>query len=439
MKSQKALGVWMLTALVAGNMIGSGIFLLPSSLASYGSISLYGWVFTAIGAMILALLFAQLGQVMPQEGGPYAYCRDAFGEFTGFLVAYNYWIALWVGNAGIAVAFVSYTTEFFPILKHNHFLATLTSLMTIWFLTFINTRGARSAGIMQLVMTVLKILPLLLIGCVGIFYIQSENFHAFNVSDVSDFSAFSATATLTLWAFIGVESATIPVDNVGNPKRDIPRGTIYGTLLAAVVYILSNFAVIGLVPNDVLALSSAPYADAAQVIFGQVGKYVIAFGAMCSCFGALNGWIMLQAQVPMAAARDKLFPEQFAALNKHETPAFGLITSSSLISVLLLFQVSPNLVDQFTFLINLAVFATLIPYILTAMAKLCLRMKYPEQFGELNTKFSVTIAILAFIYSFWAIYGAGQETVFYGALLLFSGVPIYVWMKWRQNSQINNE
>lgn len=435
MKKQSALGVWMLTALVAGNMIGSGIFLLPSSLAKYGSISLLGWLITAVGSIILALLFAQLGQAMPQEGGPYAYCRDAFGEFTGFLVAYNYWIALWVGNAGIAIAFVSYSTTFFPFLKGHNTLESLLALGTVWVLTLINCRGARSAGLMQLIMTGLKIIPLLLVGILGLFYIQPEYFHAFNVTSGSHISAFSATATLTLWAFIGVESATIPVDNVENPKRNIPRGTLYGTLLAAGVYILSNFAIIGLVPNSVLAQSSAPYADAAMIIFGQVGKYIIAFGAMCSCFGALNGWIMLQAQVPLAAARDALFPDKFAQLNRYDSPAFGLISSSCLISLLLMMNISDNLVNQFTFLINLAVLATLIPYILTTMAKVMLSLKYPDQFSSQTSKFSLIIAILAFIYSFWAIIGAGQETVYYGALLLFSGVPIYVWMKWRQLKQ----
>jgi basic amino acid/polyamine antiporter, APA family len=431
MKQPKSLGVWTLTALVAGNMIGSGIFLLPSALAHYGSISLLGWLFTALGAIILALLFAELGQSMPQQGGPYAYCRDAFGEFTGFLVAYNYWLALWIGNAGIAVAFVSYSTEFIPGLNQNPLASTMMAIFTVWLLTAVNLRGVRTAGIVQLIMTIFKIAPLLLIAGVGLFYIKPDNFTVFNVSGLSDWSAFSATATLTLWAFIGVESATVPVDNIADPKRDIPRGTLYGTLLVALVYILSNVVVIGLVPNSLLATSAAPYADAAYLLFGPVGKALLAFGAMCACFGALNGWIMLQAQIPLIAAQDQLFPAAFQQLNRHQSPRFGLIVSSALISILLMLRASANLVDQFTFFINLAVFATLIPYILTSMAKIVLMIKQPQAFSGRNIKVSISLAGLAFCYSFWAIYGAGQETVFYGTLLFFSAVPLFVWMKWR--------
>lgn len=428
------LGLWMLTALVAGNMIGSGIFLLPASLASYGSISLLAWGLTAIGAMLLALVFANLARSYPKVGGPYAYCRDAFGDFIGFEVAFNYWIALWVGNAGIAVAFVSYLAAFFPVLSHNAMAAFAVSVATVWGLTLINIIGVRSAGQVQLVTTVLKLLPLLLLAFVGVFYIQGSNLADFNISGESNWAAITGAASLTLWSFIGVESATVPADDVESPEKNIPRATILGTLITAAVYILSTIAVMGLVPSSVLAHSSAPYADAAEKVFGSWGFALIAFGGMVSCFGALNGWILLQGQVARAAADDNLFPSVFKRLSKQHTPYAGLIISSILITILLMLTINSNLVAQFTFIIRLATLATLIPYLLSTMAQILLFCRQREQFDKNQFLRSSLIAVLAFLYSFWAVSGSGHDIVFYGTMLFFGGTPVYVWMKWQSKS-----
>ncbi len=185
---RRALGVWMLTALVAGNMIGSGVFLLPASLASFGSISIVAWILTSIGAIFLALVFAKLGSLLPRVGGPYAYCREGFGNFTGFQVAYNYWIALWVGNSAIAVAGVSYLSVFFPILKANHQIFGLASIGLVWLMTFINIMGVRQAGIVQLITTILKLLPLILIATFGLLFIHPHYFADFNISHQSNIS-----------------------------------------------------------------------------------------------------------------------------------------------------------------------------------------------------------------------------------------------------------
>jgi basic amino acid/polyamine antiporter, APA family len=424
------LGLWMLTALVAGNMIGSGIFMLPAALAHYGSISILAWVLTATGAIFLALVFCRLSELIPKTGGPYTYCRIAFGDFVGFQVAYNYWVALCVGNAAIVVALVAYLGVFWPEVKDDLYLSFFVKAGIVWLLTLVNILGVRKAGVLQLVTTILKILPLLLIGILGLFFIQPENLAHFNLTGQPTLPALTGAATLTLWAFIGLESATVPAEEASNPK-DVSRATILGTVIAALVYILSTVAVMGIISPANLATSTAPFADAANVMLGGWGGWLIAIGAIVSCFGALNGWTLLQGQIPYAAARDGMFPAIFARKSRYGTPVFGLVLSSVLITALLALTLNQTLVHQFTFIILLATLAALIPYFFTAMAELMIFIKYREHFKGQRLIKSVIIAVLAGTYSFWAIAGSGHEKVFYGMLLFFSGIPIYIWMRWK--------
>ena len=429
-RSKGKLGLWMLTALVAGNMIGSGIFMLPAALAHYGSISILAWILTSIGAILLALVFCKLSDLIPRTGGPYTYCRIAFGDFVGFQVAYNYWVALCVGNAAIVVALIGYLGVFFPAINDDLYLAFFLKIGFVWLLTWVNILGVRNAGIVQLVTTILKILPLVLIGTVGLFFMQPENLAHFNLSGQPTLPALTGVATLTLWAFIGLESATVPAEEASNPK-DVSRATILGTVIAALVYIFSTVAVMGIISPASLTTSTAPFADAATLILGPIGGWVIAIGAIVSCFGALNGWTLLQGQIPYAAARDGMFPVIFAQKSRYGTPVFGLVFSSILITALLALTLNKTLVHQFTFIILLATLAALIPYFFTAMAELMIFIKYREHFKGQRLIKSVIIASLAGLYSFWAIAGSGHEKVFYGMLLFFSGIPIYIWMRWK--------
>lgn len=430
---KRVLGPWMLTALVAGNMIGSGIFYLPTELAGFGSISLLSWVFTSAGALLLALVFARLGMLLPRVGGPYAYTREAFGEFVGFQMAYNYWIALVVGNGAIAVAFVGYLGVFFPVLNDNHVLSFIICVASVWMMAILNIMGVRWAGAMQLLTTILKLTPLLMIGIIGTLFLKPHVLPHFNTSGHSNIFAFSGAATLTLWAFIGLESATVPAEDVENPKRNIPRATIYGTLIAALVYILGTLAVMGQVPADQLAHSTAPFADAAKVLFGPWGEYMVAIGAIISSFGALIGWTLLTGQIPLAAARDGIFPKMFAQETKNGTPKNALLVSTILLTILLLLTLNKGLIKQFQFVTLLATLATVIPYFFTAMAELVIFIKDRYLIAGEKIVGSVIIAILAGIYSFWMIMGSGEDTVFYGALLFFTSVPVYVWMKHREH------
>ena len=431
-QKRRTLGLWTLTALVVGNMIGSGVFLLPASLAQYGTITIFSWIATAIGAMLLALVFAKLSTLFPKTGGPYVYCREGFGDFVGFQVAYNYWICVWVGNAAIAVAFTGYLTIFYPSLAQNNILAFSISAAVVWLFTLINLIGMHFAGFLQMILTILKFVPLLLIAIIGIFFVDLNNLSLFNISDKSNFSALSNGAMLTLWAFLGLESASIPADDVKNPEKNIPRATILGTSLTALVYILSTIVIMGVIPVTLLKNSTAPFADLAGHIFGPIGKIAMGAVTVIACAGALNGWILLQGQIPLAAAKDKLFPKKFGRISSKGAPSFGVIFSSILITVLLFFNFNKKLVDQFTFIISLATLAAIVAYLYTTIAEFVIYVKYPEKVNKKKVAKTLTIATFAFLYTFWATMSAWDTIVFYGALLMFTSIPIYGWMQWQK-------
>src|SRR5262245_44370318 len=281
----RQLGFWMCLALVVGNMIGSGIFLLPASLAPYGLNSVIGWVMTAAGAVFLALVFAQLARVFPQAGGPYVYPREAFGELAGFLMAWGYWMSVWVGNASIAIGTVAYLAELVPAIKTGGGPA-LTSCVLIWILTLVNWRGVKHAGVFQLVTTVLKIMPLVAIIALAVALLLRGDPSVVQV-DPQPFtiSAVTASATLTLWALLGLESATVPAESVIDPKRNIPRATLWGTLVTAIIYVVACSAVIMLLPSARLAESTAPFADVVRMFWGERAASLLALFAFISGFG----------------------------------------------------------------------------------------------------------------------------------------------------------
>lgn len=420
----RTLGLWRSTALVVGNMIGSGVFLLPASLAVFGGISIFGWFFSTAGAVLVALVFARWGRIMPEVGGPYAYTRRGFGDFAGFLVGWGYWISIWCGNAAIATAFVGYLGVFVPGLSDNPALAAVTAAGAIWLLSWVNARGVREAGIVQVATTALKLLPLIAVGTLGLLYFDAGNLRPLNLSGQPTFSVLTATAALTVWAFLGLESATIPANDVRDPGRTIPRATVIGTLSAGVVYVLSTVGVMGVLAPAVLSGSTAPFADAAAAMWGGWASYAVAAGAAIACFGALNGWILLSGQIPYAAAKDGSFPANFGRLSKSGTPVFGIVASGVLATILLAMNYTRGLVGAFTFIILLATLTTLFPYVM------CTAGSFLVSDREGRRRFPWTlIPVLAFVFSLWAIAGLGRDTVYWGFLLLMAGVPVYVWMK----------
>ncbi len=435
---KRSMGLWMATALVVGNMVGSGIFTLPAALSGEaGPASIVALAFTGLGAMLLALVFANLGRAHPRTGGPYYFARKAFGDFVGFQTAWAYWIAAWVGNAAIAVAFAGYLGVFWGDVRTSNWVAALVAVGAIWLFTLVNILGVRETGFAQVVTTVLKFVPLAVIGIIGLFYIDGANFTPFTTAEGGFDWHVNAAATLALWAFIGLESATVPAEEVKNPEKTIPRATIIGTLATTALYIVALVAIVGVLSQAALAGSSAPFADAANAMWGGTflglawGKW-ISLVAIAATLGALNGWIMLSARVSLAAADDGLFPQPFSRLRR-STPVFGLVASSALASGLVLYNWNVDFGARFTDIVLLATWMTLIAYAYAAAAEVVLFYRERELFSWVKMARDTVIAGLAFAYSVWAIWGSGEEWLAKGFMLLLFGIPVYVFLKWRES------
>lgn len=430
----KKIGLWTSTSLVVGNMIGAGVFLMPSALASFGSISLLGWVFSAVGAIVLAKIFANLSKLLPaSDGGPYAFSKAGLGDFAGFLVGWGYLISVWTTNAAITVSLVSALSTFFPILGQDTTIALLVGLGFLWLLTWINTLGVFASGRVQLITTLLKIAPLVLVAIGGVFFFNIQNMLPFNMSGTSTWQAITATTTLTFFAFLGVECATIPSSSIENPSQNISKATMIGVWVAAGIYLFSTAAIMGMIPANELKYSITPFADAAEKIYGQGAKYWISAGAAIAAFGALNGFILVQGQMPYAMAKDNLFPSFFSKVNRKGVPANGLVVSSVLITILMVMNNSKNLASQFKLLILLSTFFTLLPYLFTTVSYLIVRAKQVKTLQKSKTISAILVTVLAFAFSMWMLVGAGQEIVYWGFIMLMLGVPFYVYMVYKKN------
>ena len=427
-KQNQKIGLLAATSLVVGNIIGAGIFVLPASLGKFGSISIVGWLFTATGALILAKIFSNFSKKLKgKSGGPYIYSKVVFGDFIGFLVAWGYWISCWVNNAAIAVAIVSALSFFFPELVTNPFYATLTGLSFIWVFTFTSSKGIKSSGNIQILTTIAKLIPLVLIILFGFFIFDLEIFPEFNLTDQNDFEILPIVAVMTLYAFLGLECASIPAENIKNPEKTIPKATMVGTLISTLIYILSTIVLFGIISAENLINSPAPFAEAGEIIGGKYFGFLISAGAAISAIGALNGWILITSYMPMTMANDRLFPKVFAKKNKKGFPYLSLLLGSILTSFVMTMNYTDGLVDRFEFLILLTTLSTLIPYFFVSVSYILFHVE--KRLFKINSFRSVILGLFGSLYSLWAIFGSGIDSIFYGTILLIVGIPIYLILK----------
>lgn len=427
MNNPHKLGLWSSTAFVVGNMIGSGVFLLPSTLASYGWLAYLAWTASAVGAIFLALVFGKLAKLDPDEnGGPYAYTLKGLGDFPGFLVAWGYWISIWCTNAAIAVALVGYLEVFIPSLATNKAAAIATGLSVIWILTYLNTKSLKKIAFFQLLTSILKLAPVLFLGLIGVLYVSGNPFRWYPIQEEGSlFELLTAATTLTFFAFLGMESATISSKDTLDASKTVSKATIIGTLLTGFVYLLSYIVISQTLSPDILKSSNAPFADTAFTLWGENARYIIAAGAVIATLGALNGWLLIQGKIPLTAANQGLFPKVFAKTNQYHSPTTGIVLSSILVSILMLLNYSKTLVEAFSFMMKLSTLSVITPYIFSTSV-LAL---WAVQKNLKNKSYILLLSSLAFLFSIWMVIGSGFEIVFWGFLLLMFGLPIYVYLK----------
>ncbi|MFG3227906.1 amino acid permease [Kitasatospora sp. NPDC048194] len=427
-------GLTTATALVMGNIIGGGIFMIPAAVAPYGTVSLLAFVVLTVGAIALALVFGQLARRSPRTGGPYVYAREAFGDFAGFLSAWSYWITTWVSNAALAVAAVGYLDVLLPV-GHSTALSITAALVLQWLPALANLAGTRYVGVVQLVSTVLKFIPLALVAVGGLFFFDPKNLGPFDGNGQGWTGGMTAAAAILLFSYLGVESAAMSAGKVRDPERNVGRASVLGTIGAAVVYLLGTVAVFGTVAHERLVHSAAPFSDAVNAMFGgSWGGTAIAVAALVSMTGALNGWTLLAAQAPYAAAEDGLFPAAFGK-ERRGVPAFGVIVSVALASALTVLNFASGAKGAFDTLVLVTTFTATVPYLLSTAAQLYWLVRGTTD--KVATPHLVRDAVLglgAFAFSLWLLAGAGYAAVYQGVLFLFAGVLVHVWLSGRRRN-----
>ena len=399
-KGAPQFGLTAAMALIVGSIIGVGVFNLPTSLAAYGPITLVSMGLTTVGALALALLFASLSRRLPADGGPYAYARAGFGNPLGFINAWSYWITAWAGNAAIAVGWVLYVEHFINT-GHTKWITVLLVLVGLWIPAAVNLSGVKNMGSVQVITTIIKFVALAFVAIVGLFYIKSANFTPWNVSTETTLAAIGSGMAIALFSYIGVETASVAAGKVRDPDRNVGRATILGTLATAVVYMLSLVAIFGILPNSTLKSSSEPFSAAANAIFGGTwAGDVMALLVIVSGLGALNGWTMICAEMPLAAANDGIFPARFKQMNKAGAPAFGIIASTGLASVAIIFNyLGSSGATAFTTLVLMTGITAAVPYLFSALAQLKWRRADRRQGLGAHFVRDATVAVLAIVFS----------------------------------------
>jgi APA family basic amino acid/polyamine antiporter len=431
-----SLGLPSATALVIGSIIGTGVFTMPAVLAEAGTSSILVLGVISIGAVLLGVTFGQLTKRVPStDGGLYAYARHEFGDFAGYLTAWCYWITAWAGNAAIVSSWVLYVESLFSISHPSAWTNFGIAMLGLWIPAVVNLVGVKQMAWLQNVSVVLKFLPLLVVGIVGWFFVKTANFGPFNASGGSLYDAIGIASGVALFSFIGVECASIAAGRVRNARRNVGRASVLGTAASALLYIVVSAVVMGLVSQTALAGNGAPFVDAFQTMFGHatwVGKLVAAT-AVISGLGALNGWTLVTAEMPWAAAKDGLFVPQFAKTYRDGIPWFGIVVSTVVASVLMALAYSGNTgLTVFTYLVGLSVVTVAIPYFFSACAQLAYLVSRRRKVVGWALARDLSIATASVLFSLWVTFTAGYQAVYQAMLLLLVGIPIYAFLKARR-------
>ncbi len=415
----RLLGRWMSLAMVVGTMIGSGVYLLPTTLAPFGPNMLVAFAVTIGGTMCLALALALLAARIP--GGPFAYVEQAFGETTAFVTLWSYAVSQWTGVAAIAIAVAGALSYIVPALGHGVGLITV-ALISIAALLAINLRGVRSAGGLQVTATLIKIVPLL-----AVVLLVTGRFAT--ATPVEPLAAVPLTLTgiatagaLMLFSLTGFEAAAIVATVTDDSETNVPMATLVGTTLTGAIYLTATVATLMLLPNARALTSGAPFADAIAPILGQAAGAVVAAIAAVSAFGTANALLMLAAEVTRTLARADDLPRLFRRTNARSAPSGALIVSALIAALLVLASSSDSFVPVYIFITLVSTVSALVLYLVCAAAALKLGV------GGRWT----ALMIVAVAYAVVMFIGAGWEPTLWGFGLAAAGLPIR-WLSRRFN------
>jgi APA family basic amino acid/polyamine antiporter len=425
----RELGFWMSTALVVGNTIGMGIFVLPAALAPYGFNAITGWVVTLVGFVFIARVLAGLARAFPDDDGPYAYVHRAFGEGTAFMVLWCYWVATWITNAAIAIGVVGYLSNLLPVLKSNPWYPPLTALSLVWLFVLINLRGVRTVGGTQIVTTALKLLPMVGVIALGLWEWLTDPavYTAHPPKTPASLDAVMSASTIAIFAMLGVECATIPAGKVKDPARTIPRATMVGTVLTALIYIAISVVPLLLIEQGKLAASSAPFADLFEQFLGGTSGAVLSVFVIISGLGALNGWTLVVGEVTHNFAKRGNFPRALARVNEHQAPTLAFLLTGAVASLMLLANYNATMVGIFTFLTLVVTVANLPLYLFCSLAVLVLWNRGQITRPGAREVSLFVAAVFATLYCLWAFRGAGLREVLWALALALVGVLVYLW------------
>jgi APA family basic amino acid/polyamine antiporter len=421
---RRKFGIWMATALVVGNIVGSAIFMLPASLAPFGWNAVLAWVITVAGALCLAWVFAELSRQLPNAGGSYGFMRLALGESAAFLGAWGYIGSIWASNAAITIGGVSYLSRMVPAVGASNLASGLVALSGIWLLTWVNLRGLRSAGTVQVVTSAVKLLPFVAVIGIAVWKLAANGAAALPPVHEGTISLGGATGAvgITLFAMLGMESAAIPADAVDDAARIVPRATMIGTVIAAVVSIIATCSVALMLPAATVASSKAPMSDFVAAVFGGSAGWLVALCAVVSCFGCLNGWLLLQGELPAAMSDAGTLPPWFGVRNAAGAPARAIVLGSVVSSIFTLMAYTKAGTGVYNFGALISAATNLVLYLFCSLAVVVF-MRH----GTLRRSPSLmVIAAGALLFVFWAFYGSGWEALGWGAVLTVAGWPAYV-------------
>ena len=424
--SERQLGLIMATALIVGNMIGAGIFLLPALLAPFGQNAIYAWGLTIGGALFLAATFAILSAHI--EGGPFVYVEEAFGREVAFVVMWSYLISVWTALAILPIAAVSNLSHIAPAMGAP-IVAPAVSILLLWLMWLANASGARTAGIVQVATTVLKALPLVVVLVIAAIYFGRGTAAAEQSNVAASGGAIAAAAALCLFSMLGVECAAISADKVKNPRRNVPLASVMGAAITGAIYVGVTWAVFYLLPSAQAANSPSPFADATQPFLGSIAGSAIAAFAAISALGCLNGWTLCAGEIPLKLARDGALPTWFGKTTGLGTPVRAQVVGCTVATLLVVSNYSRSLAGLFAFITLISVVSTLVLYVGCTAAALALLAN-----RRISSALLAICAAVGLVFSLWAFWGAGLEPSLWGLCLVATGIP--VWLMARRSRRV---